>query len=658
MQHRREIDGLRAVAVIPVILFHAGFQLFGGGFVGVDIFFVISGYLITAILIIDLEQGKFSIARFYERRARRILPALFVVLLVCIPFAWFWMLPSQFADFAQSITAVVFFVSNILFWREEGYFAAASELKPLLHTWSLAVEEQYYLLYPIFLAVIWRLGRGRVLWAVIGIAAASLILSEWGWRNSPNANFYLAPTRAWELLAGAICAFLSVGRPRRSSNIAGAAGLVLIFFAIFGYDSTTPFPSLYALVPVTGTMLIVLFATEDTWVAQLLSADPIVHLGLISYSAYLWHQPLLAFARLRSLTPLGMTLLLSLALLALVLAHFTWRYAERPFRKRPLPLLRSGRSLFLVSAVTGCCLAVIGYALQQAPPLIQIRHPELFTPYEVAEANWRECKDFETIRVGSARCRLYGNGPRLAVIWGDSHAEALAHAVQPIDGFTVMVLSHTGCPPAVGVRRIDRIGNSENCQSTEILGGYQRYISSLKPEFVVLVARWTLYQHGWHKQGLMQSASHLVSNDLVAERNVDASVSSRSLADGTERALQAFDGSTEVLVVSQPADLNFLSDNVIARLEAIDTEQISQWHAPERQLLSRLINARQHVRLVDTRALFCTGRQCALRRDGISLYLDDNHLSAYGATFQWQAIKAALTTVRTHTVAQEDQHHW
>ncbi|MPT24197.1 MAG: acyltransferase, partial [Starkeya sp.] len=191
MKYRSEIDGLRAVAVVPVILFHAGFGAFSGGYVGVDVFFVISGYLITVILLSEIEAGTFSIARFYERRARRILPALSVVMLACLPFAWLWMIPDQLKEFGQSVTAVVFFVSNFLFWKEEGsYFAAAAELKPLLHTWSLAVEEQYYLFAPLTLAALWRFGRRRLFWMVVGVAVLSLLATEWGWRYAPRANFY------------------------------------------------------------------------------------------------------------------------------------------------------------------------------------------------------------------------------------------------------------------------------------------------------------------------------------------------------------------------------------------------------------------------------------------------------------------------------------
>lgn len=176
MKYRSEIDGLRALAVLPVILFHAGFKVFSGGYVGVDVFFVISGYLITNILILELEEGSFSIARFYERRARRVLPALFFVMLWCLPFAYVWMWPSQFRDFTQSLAAVVLFGSNILFWRKSGYYASDAELIPLLHTWSLPVEEQYYVLFPIFLLVLWRFGRQRVFWYIVFIAVISLLL--------------------------------------------------------------------------------------------------------------------------------------------------------------------------------------------------------------------------------------------------------------------------------------------------------------------------------------------------------------------------------------------------------------------------------------------------------------------------------------------------
>jgi peptidoglycan/LPS O-acetylase OafA/YrhL len=352
LKYRAEIDGLRALAVIPVILFHAGFELFSGGFVGVDVFFVISGYLITTILIEDIENKRFSIINFYERRARRILPALFFVMLVCIPFAWMWMLPNQMKDFSHSLVAVSLFASNILFWRKTGYFEAAAEEKPLLHTWSLAVEEQYYVLFPIFLILAWRFGKNRVFWMIVVMAAISLLLSEWGWRNKAPANFYLAPTRAWELFAGSIAAFIVQKQGVQKNNFLAMLGLAAIIFSIFFYDVTTPFPSVYALVPVLGVVLLVLYADKETLAAKFLSTKAIVAIGLISYSAYLWHQPLFAYARIRSLEHPSHLLMLTLSLSSILLAYVSWRYIEMPFRGNE----RLGRSRLFVASAVGLAL--------------------------------------------------------------------------------------------------------------------------------------------------------------------------------------------------------------------------------------------------------------------------------------------------------------
>ena len=207
MQYRAEIDGLRALAVVPVILFHAGVEPLSGGYVGVDIFFVISGYLITTLLIEEAERGELSIINFYERRARRILPALFLVMFASLIMSWLWMQPDQMVEFFHSLIAVSTFSSNFLFWMETGYFSPSAEAKPLLHTWSLAVEEQYYLFFPLFISLFWRAGRRVILGLILFGILVSLLLSEWGWRNAPTANFYLAPSRFWELLAGSAAAF-------------------------------------------------------------------------------------------------------------------------------------------------------------------------------------------------------------------------------------------------------------------------------------------------------------------------------------------------------------------------------------------------------------------------------------------------------------------
>lgn len=342
MEYRKEIDGLRALAVVPVIFFHAGISWFSGGFVGVDIFFVISGYLITTILLAEHEAGSFSLLKFYERRARRILPALFCVMLVSLPFAWFWMLPDQLKEFSQSELAVSAFASNILFWKQSGYFDASAELKPLLHTWSLAVEEQYYVLFPLLLAFFWRFGKGwfglRSLFLLI--AVASLLLSQSMVNTDSAFAFYLLPTRAWELLVGAMIPLLWTVQQRADTSLMArqllsALGLMLIVYAIFCYDRHTPFPSFYALVPTIGAALVITFADAPTIVAKILSLRWVAGVGLVSYSTYLWHQPVLAFFRIKTThTELPTYLLLPYLMLVFVLAYLSYKFVEQPFRSK------------------------------------------------------------------------------------------------------------------------------------------------------------------------------------------------------------------------------------------------------------------------------------------------------------------------------------
>ncbi|WP_299791519.1 acyltransferase family protein [uncultured Shewanella sp.] len=339
MVYRPEIDGLRALAVVPVILFHAGIHSFSGGFVGVDVFFVISGYLITCIILTELEEGKFSIVNFYERRARRILPVLFFVMLACFPFAWLYLMPVDMKDFIQSLLAVSTFSSNILFWLESDYFDTAAELKPLLHTWSLAVEEQYYIFFPLFLMFSWHLGKRWILMALAVVFLLSLALAQWGAYHSPTAAFYLLPTRGWELLIGVFAAFflnrkVPIVTHSRLNEFLSLSGLGLICFATFYFDETAPFPGVYALVPTIGTVLIIMFAQKGTLVNRILSLKLFVGIGLISYSAYLWHQPIFAFVKYRSFTEPSAQLMLGLCLVILVLAYLSWRFVEKPFRDK------------------------------------------------------------------------------------------------------------------------------------------------------------------------------------------------------------------------------------------------------------------------------------------------------------------------------------
>ncbi len=366
MKYRPEIDGLRAIAVVPVVLFHAGAPLFSGGFVGVDIFFVISGYLITTIILAELKVGKFSIINFYERRARRILPALFLVVGLCLPFAWLWLMPSDLIEFGQSVIAVLGFASNIFFWLHSDYFDAATELKPLLHMWSLGVEEQFYVFFPIFLLLAWRVGRKWIVVLLVTGSLLSLALSQYGASARPMATFFLLPTRGWELAMGSLIAFYldhTVQNkahdhfPPALSQTLSLVGLGLIMYGIVVFHKDTPFPSVYALAPTVGAALIILFALPSTFVGRLLGGKVLVAVGLVSYSAYLWHQPLLSFARHRSLNEPNGFVIATIVFCTFGLAYVTWRYVERPFRQKGMVSKR----LLWRSAAT-CTLIIASFA--------------------------------------------------------------------------------------------------------------------------------------------------------------------------------------------------------------------------------------------------------------------------------------------------------
>ena len=497
MKYRPEIDGLRALAVVPVILFHAGFPFFRGGFLGVDVFFVISGFLITTILANDIAQGRYSIVTFYERRARRILPALFVMMAACLPFAWAWLMPTAFRDFSRSVAAVSLFASNIEFWRESSYFAPASEYKPLLHTWSLAVEEQYYVVFPVFLAVFWRLGRSRLLWLVVLCAAASLLTAEWAWRHYPNANYYLAPTRVWELFAGSIAALeverrATRGTPLRANGSLALAGLAIVVGSLLLFDPSVPFPSIYGLPAIAGVVLLLLFASRDNLAGRMLAHPAPVGIGLISYSTYLWHQPLFAFARIRWQDEPPATVMMMLAIASLAVGYLSWRFVERPFRKGQSGVSR--RAIFTISAIG---IAVfLAFGVWGSSNGVRQARIAMLTPDQRAIYAYAETQPAPLYRSG--RCLLYSAqqpsaftpdcaGDGSAVMWGDSHGAAV---IVGLRRYWPGLAQYTAaaCPPLLGSTNT----SLPHCaaDNAHALG----FIRQHRPRTVILGGNWMLYQ--------------------------------------------------------------------------------------------------------------------------------------------------------------------
>ena len=434
MKYRAEIDGLRSVAVLPVIFFHAGFDFFNGGYVGVDVFFVISGYLITTILIEDLENNSFNIINFYERRARRILPAIFFMMLLCMPLTWLLSLPNHFKDFSQGLVAVSLFISNFLFWKKSGYFESNSDENPLLHTWSLAVEEQYYLLFPIFLFLAWKFGKKSVFWMIVVIAVASFLLSEWGSRNYAVANFYLIPTRAWELLAGSLTAFIIKKHGIKASNFLSFLGFGLIAFSIFAFNKETPFPSFYTMIPVLGTVLLILYADQDIFIAKVLRTKVLVSIGLISYSAYLFHQPIFAFARIYLLHEPTHLIMISLSIFSILIASFSWKFIEQPFRKKNKKI-QSQKIIFSLSAIFIIFFVSAGLIGNKNDGF-----PKRFTKFITGDVGqldffkyinkYQDCEVkniFDNAQKWNEyiRCKQTKNGKPNIILLGDSHAEHL-----------------------------------------------------------------------------------------------------------------------------------------------------------------------------------------------------------------------------------------
>lgn len=609
MKYRSEVDGLRALAVVPVILFHAGFSFFSGGFVGVDVFFVISGYLITLIILDDVDGGGFSFLDFYERRARRILPALFVVIVFCAILSFFIMMPSQLKDFSGSIVATALFFSNVFFWKDSGYFDAAAEEKPLLHTWSLAVEEQFYLFFPFFLILCLRRGSSFALWAIFLMAVLSLFISEWGWRHERLANFYLLPPRVWELLVGSISAFVTRRGPDKSDALS-CLGLLGIIFSVFFYDKETPFPSFYTIVPVLGTALVLVFSGNGTVVSRVLSIRPIVGVGLVSYSAYLWHQPLFAFSRLWFLTDPPQYVMGLLSVATLVLATLSWWMVERPFRKRENFGRRAIYAMSALMIVT--CLSMspilkagMGYFYNEHQMSIVMAGEE-GRQFMSAEAydrfgcffDYSQSPD-QLIDLG---CVSQSDRGRL-ILFGDSEAAHLYNGFLS-SGLNLDVMQFTG----TSCRSINYSGNTERCAKF-----YNLFMSdvlpSLRKDDVVVVS----------------------SNWWATYKNVDPVDFDFGLEDIVSKIQRT--GAAVILLTNAPEfyqnpyELLAVSNSDMAEKFYLPTQPIIESDRAIEEVASRL-----DADVFDISELLCReDDMCIFRGDGEYFYFDAGHFSYYGS---------------------------
>lgn len=430
--YRADIDGLRALAVLAVVGFHAFASWVPGGFVGVDVFFVVSGFLITGIVVDELEAGSFSLGSFYARRVRRILPALVVVIAVVYAAGWFVLLPSEFEELGRHVVGAALFASNFLLWSETGYFDTAAEVKPLLHLWSLGIEEQFYLVWPLLLAA---LRRWRLLWATLSLMAMSLVWNAVTVWTDPAAAFYLPHQRVWELLVGALLALVvrrqGASTAVRSPALISTLGLLLIATSIVGLDAHLRFPGLAAVPAVLGTALVILAGPQAGPNRRLLSAPALVWIGLISYPLYLWHWPLLSFARILEGREPDFTYRIALIATAFVLAWLTYRFVEHPIRHgrlRAYSVRLLLQSLALVGALGLAAFDGDGMLMSARGVTGELGQRRF---HEFVEKTFHPCADPSLAAEapkwrGYVRCRQSKPGPDvdLALV-GDSHAEHL-----------------------------------------------------------------------------------------------------------------------------------------------------------------------------------------------------------------------------------------
>ncbi|MGZ5545528.1 MAG: acyltransferase family protein [Limisphaerales bacterium] len=435
--YRPDIDGLHAFAVIAVLLYHADLGL-TGGFVGVDVFFVISGFLISSLILKELEAGTFSLATFWERRIRRIFPALFVMIIAAVVAGWFIFFPDDYWALAQSVLAQALLVANFYFRHLTGYFAAAAETKPLLHTWSLAVEEQFYLLFPLLLLAVYRYRRVQPLKLLLLLLALSFGWSVLQTYQHPAYAFYLLPSRAWELLIGAVIATAGnrLFTHRWLHEAAGFLGLILITFAMVFYNSQTSFPGLGALAPCMGTALLIISShREPSIVGKVLSLKPIVFVGLISYSLYLWHWPILVYAKYLNPTGLTVTTRALLLIASAAIATASWQFVETPFRKKLL--CRARPQIFRAFAI-GTAVSLVAATIIIRGSGFESRFPAsllAYLDYSVIRSD-RKPLDLHRVfkvEVGSkdaaaGKFPIMGSGTASNfefAVWGDSHAGAI-----------------------------------------------------------------------------------------------------------------------------------------------------------------------------------------------------------------------------------------
>jgi peptidoglycan/LPS O-acetylase OafA/YrhL len=640
-EYRPDIDGLRALAILGVVVYHAAPEALRGGFVGVDVFFVISGFLITGIILRGLDEGRFSFIDFYARRVRRIFPALALVLAACLVFGWVGLFPLELRQLGKHVAAAALFLSNVNFWSEAGYWDNAAQTKPLLHLWSLAVEEQYYLAWPLLLVAARRM-RLQPVWmaAVLGLASFALCVALT--RSAPVAAFYMPFSRVWEILAGSLLAILEIRRGASRPggpvlrDLLSATGLGLVLASMLLIKPGARFPGWIALLPVAGTALMIVAGLQARVNRNLLAHPLAVALGLISYPLYLWHWPLLSYARIVEGGTPALWIRVAAVALAVALAAGTYHFAERPIRHaagRPPAARAWALGLVVGLAALGASGAVI-YRLDGVPGRAAIA-AYLANEQEMIRlpAKDEACVSHVGGEVPFYYCRLRPNGSRLFALVGDSHADVaepgLAEELAR-RGIGTILLANSGCPPFLGAAYGATEADKETCRKS-IEAIVEAVVRDPAITDVVLFSRGPIYLTG-KGYGIEWTGGPMIPPAVFAaglQRTID-----RFVAAG-KRVIYVTENPEIERDPRQCVDRPFRA----ARVCTVDEATIRARQAAYSDLLKGL----HDVTVVDSLPAYCEAGRCAVRdAEGRLLYADDNHLSPSGSRRQVERLLRPL----------------
>lgn len=658
IEYQAEVDGLRAIAVLGVIFFHASFEFFTGGYIGVDVFFVISGYLISGIILSQLESGRFSLENFYSRRIKRIFPALFFVIAITVPFAYYWMLPNELSEYWKGILSVVTFTSNIYLWRQSDYFSQEAEVNPLLHTWSLAVEEQYYLFFPFIFMIFFTVFRRKLFFCVLVIVITSFISAEIFSNSHPVANFYLLPTRIWEFGIGVLCAIWSKRSFHQLSSLTrefiSIVGLFAILVSFLVFDSDTATPSFVVLLPVAGAAAVILFANKDTVVGAILSRKLIVKIGLLSYSAYLWHQPIFAFARIRVIEPLSALSYGFLILITFFCAYVTWRFIEVPLRRADFMSPRS-----TIGAGLAVCIVVALSTFLLPAHYLQLRNysPEVLSIAKSVKSISPlrdECHATENNLIKPKNACIIGdNDNELVYLWGDSHGVELALQLSnelKSANLSIKQLTASQCLPIVNVGSL----RENHCRAYN--DKVHDYLLSVPAgQTIVMVARWSLYFEG---DRFTNQYGHTEPGGWGGRFVIDHSANDPHRIENLGRAtrnaiLELINYGHKVVLVHSMPEVGFNVPNTLARAELFGNDKYLNYATNYSLVKLRMRRAYEELKISSDRYfqiypehIFCgtfSSGTCAVHDSGRPFYFDSNHLSLPGATLvAKQAAKVIL----------------